>query len=172
MSELSGARVHIRSMVPEDWPGVLSAYIDGIRTRQATFEVKPPADYETWSGSRLSDCRLVACPARDGSRVLGWAALSPVSSRPAYRGVAEVGIYVAEAERGRGVGRSLLERLVLAADDAGIWTLQSAVFPENLATRRLHAACGFREVGFRERIGKLDGEWRDTLLLERRSPRL
>ena len=111
----------------------------------------------------------MAHPTGDASDVLGWAALSPVSSRPVYRGVAEVGIYVAARARGQGVGRALMGALVAASEAEGIWTLQSAVFPENAATLALHAAFGFREVGRRERIGKHRGVWRDTLLLERRS---
>ena len=156
-------------MTPEDWPGVRSAYLEGIATGQATFEETAPEEYAAWSASRLATCRLVAHPTGDASDVLGWAALSPVSSRPVYRGVAEVGIYVAARARGQGVGRALMGALVAASVAEGIWTLQSAVFPENAATLALHAAFGFREVGRRERIGKHRGVWRDTLLLERRS---
>ena len=161
----------LRAMEPGDWAGVREVYLEGIATRQATFETTAPADHETWSAGRLAIGRLVACAARAERGVLGWAALSPVSTRPVYRGVAEVGIYVAARARGNGIGRALLERLVTEAEAAGIWTLQSSVFPENAATLALHAALGFREVGRRERIAKLDGAWRDTLLLERRSAR-
>lgn len=163
--------VVVRPLVPADWPGVRQAYLEGIATGQATFEVDAPADFETWSAARLPICRFVAHPPHDEGDVLGWAALSPVSSRPVYRGVAEVGIYVAERARGRGVGRALLARLVEESEAHGIWTLQSSVFPENAATRTLHAAYGFREVGRREKIGRHHGVWRDTLLLERRSRR-
>lgn len=164
-------RVLVRPLLPEDWPGVRRAYAEGIATGHATFEVEPPDAFDVWSAGKLPVCRLVAHPEGNEAEVLGWAALSPVSSRHVYRGVAEVGIYVAEQARGRGVGGALMAELVATSEEDGIWTLQSAVFPENLATRRLHAAFGFREVGRREKIGKLHGVWRDTLLLERRSRR-
>lgn len=165
----SDSAVLVREMVPEDWPAVRRAYDEGIATGQATFEVAAPTDHEAWSSGRLEVCRLVAHTRVDLSDVLGWAALSPVSRRPVYRGVAEVGIYVAERARGHGAGRALMRRLIAASEEAGIWTLQSSVFSENAATRRLHAEFGFREVGYRERIGLHHGVWRDTLLLERRS---
>ncbi len=122
--------------------------------------------WETWDGAHLSEHRLVA---RDESGVLGWAALSAYSDRCAYAGVAEVSVYVAKEAQGRGVGRALLSALIESSETAGIWTLQAGVFPENLASLRLHSACGFRVVGVRERIGQLDGQWRDVVLLERRS---
>lgn len=164
-----GARIEVRALGPADWPAVRRAYEEGIATSQATFEVAAPGDYESWSTARLEVCRFVAHRQADTNDVLGWAALSPVSRRPVYRGVAEVGIYVAERARGQGVGRALMGRLIEASEEAGIWTLQSSVFRENVATRRLHAEFGFREVGYRERIGLHHGVWRDTLLLERRS---
>jgi L-amino acid N-acyltransferase YncA len=148
-----------------DWGRVRSIYLEGIATGNATFETDAPS-WEEWDEGHLRTGRLVA---RDGEEVLGWAALSPVSRRPAYRGVAELTVSVAERWRGRGVGRALLEALIDESERGGIWTLQAAVFPENTASVRLHLRCGFREVGRRERIGRLGGVWRDTLLFERRS---
>jgi L-amino acid N-acyltransferase YncA len=156
----------IAPMAPSDWPQVSSIYREGIATGDATFETEVPS-WEEWDAAHLPHCRLVA---REAGRLLGWAALSPVSRRPCYAGVAEVSVYVREAERGRGVGRALLEQLTAASEAAGIWTLQGSTFPENAASLRLQAACGFRVVGHRERIAKLDGVWRDTVLTERRSP--
>ncbi|MBI4161708.1 MAG: N-acetyltransferase [Acidobacteria bacterium] len=158
--------VSIETMRALDWEAVGSVFREGIATGNATLETEVPA-WETWDRSHLPGCRLVA---REGERVLGWAALSPVSDRCAYRGVAEVSVYVAAAARGRGVGRALLERLVRESEAEGIWTLQAGMFPENLASLALHRSCGFREVGRRERLGKLRGAWRDVLMLERRSP--
>jgi phosphinothricin acetyltransferase len=155
-------------MVAADWPAVKSIYEEGIATKMATFETAAP-DYEAWDASHLPHSRLVAL---DGDAIVGWAALLPVSRRHVYRGVAEINIYVGQRYRGRGIGDALLGELVGQATRAGIWTLQSVVFPENAATLRLHAKHGFREVGRRERIGQRDGKWRDTLLLERRSPEL
>ncbi|HEX8458413.1 MAG TPA: GNAT family N-acetyltransferase [Pyrinomonadaceae bacterium] len=156
----------IEEMKPEDWEQVRAIYLEGIATRVATFETTAPA-WEKWDAGHLPNARLVA--RASDARVLGWAALSPVSNRCVYGGVAEVSVYVGERGRGRGVGRALLAALVEASERNGIWTLQAGVFPENEASLRVHLACGFREVGRRERIGKLDGIWRDTLLLERRS---
>lgn len=154
-----------RTMAPNDWPSVRAIYLEGIATGQATFETEAPS-WDGWDASHLQFARLVAC---DGEAILGWAALGPVSRRKAYAGVAEVSVYVAAERRGRGIGRALLEKLIVASEENRIWTLQAVVFPENEATLALHRACGFREVGRRERISKLNGEWRDTLLLERRS---
>jgi L-amino acid N-acyltransferase YncA len=153
-------------MRPEDWPGVRAILEEGIADGGATFETRTPS-WAEWDAAHLEGHRLVA---REGGEVVGWAALSPVSSRPAYGGVAEVSVYVAGAARGRGVGRALLGALVSASEKAGMWTLQALLFPENAASVALHRSAGFREVGHRERIGRLRGEWRDTLLMERRSP--
>ena len=155
----------IDDMGADDWEQVRAIYLEGIATGHATFELDAPA-WDVWDASHLRAARLVA---RDGRQVKGWAALSPVSGRCVYAGVAEVSVYVGRAFRGGGVGRALLEQLIRAAEAAGIWTLQAGIFPENTASKELHLRCGFREVGRRERIGQLQGLWRDTLLLERRS---
>lgn len=155
----------IEEMREGDWPQGRDIYAQGIATGQATFETEAPS-WERWTAAHTPCARLVA---RSGETVEGWAALSPVSTRAAYAGVAEVSVYVGANYRGRGVGRALLEALVSASEAAGIWTLQASVFPENAATVALHRRCGFRVVGRRVRIGRLAGAWRDTLLLERRS---
>ena len=153
-------------MTSADWPDVERIYAEGIATGQATFETVPPG-WEEFDRGRLAAHRLVAA---DGGTVVGWAALSPTSARECYAGVVEDSVYVTATARGRGVGRALLETLVTAADAAGIWTIQTSVFPENAASVALHRRAGFRVVGTRERIAKVNGAWRDTLLLERRSP--
>ncbi len=163
LGESSG--VAVETMQLSDWEQIRAIYLSGIASGDATFETEPPSR-EQWEATHISSPRLVA---RSGERILGWAALSRVSSRAAYRGVAEVSVYVAEVARGRGVGRMLLEALVAGSEREGFWTLQASVFPENEASVRLHSRCGFREVGRRERIGRLNGVWRSTLLLERRS---
>ena len=155
----------VRDLRPEDWPQVSAIYEDGIRTGNATFETGIPT-WDAWDAAH-PEHRLVA--ELDGE-VAGWAALAPVSGRPCYRGVAEESVYVAARARGRGLGRVLLEALLARADAAGIWTLEAGIFPENRASVRLHLVCGFRIVGVRERLGQLDGVWRDVLLLERRAP--
>jgi L-amino acid N-acyltransferase YncA len=158
----------ISEMRPGDWEAVRTIYAEGIATRQATFEVEAPG-WEAWDESHLPFARLVA---RKHEIVVGWAALSPVSRRQAYAGVAEVSVYVASDQRGTGLGRQLLEALIPQSEKHGIWSLQAVMFPENAASVALHLRCGFREVGRRDRIGKLDGAWRDTVLLERRSHRI
>jgi L-amino acid N-acyltransferase YncA len=169
----------ILPMPPDFWPALREIYREGIATRNATFETDVP-DWEKWDSSHRKDCRLVALQPTDESisesliplhrmTALGWAALSPVSSRRAYRGVAEVSVYVAAAARGQGVGKALLRALVEESEANGIWTLQAGVFPENTASIALHKSCEFREVGVRRRIGKLGDAWRDVILLERRS---
>jgi L-amino acid N-acyltransferase YncA len=158
----------IDEMRPGDWEDVQAIYAEGIATRQATFEAEVPS-WEAWDASHLPFARLVA---RRHPTVVGWAALGPVSRRQAYAGVAEVSIYVAQNQRGMGVGRRLLEALIPLSEQNGIWSLQAVMFPENAGSLALHLRCGFREVGRRERIGKLDEVWRDTVLLERRSQRI
>ena len=155
----------IDTMSPGDWEQVCSIYLDGIATGHATFETRAP-EWEQWDQGHLPALRLVA---RSGETILGWSALSPVSGRCVYAGVAEVSLYVRSDQRGKGVGRALLEALVGASEQAGIWTLQAGIFPENLASLAVHRRCGFRVVGIRERIGKMNGVWRDVVLLERRS---
>ena len=164
------AALDVRPLAPSDWTAVRAIYEEGIATGNATFETAAPT-WEAWDRGHLSVGRLAAVAAGVyGGPVLGWAALSPVSGRCVYAGVAEVSVYVATAAAGRGVGRALLDRLVAGAEAAGIWTVQAGIFPENRASLALHRRCGFRTVGVRERLGKLDGRWRDVVLLERRSP--
>jgi L-amino acid N-acyltransferase YncA len=153
-------------MRSDDWSVVRAIYAEGIATRNATFETETPS-WEQWDAGHLAEHRFVA---RSGGSVVGWAALSPVSDRCAYAGVAECSVYVAASARGNGVGTLLLERLIASADSADIWTIQTGIFPENTASIALHTRCGFRTVGTRERLGMLDGRWRDVLLLERRKP--
>lgn len=157
--------LEITPLLPEHWPRVRAIYAEGILTGNATFATEPPG-WAKWDADHLPDCRFVA---QLGEPVVGWAALSPVSGRCVYAGVAEVSVYVAADARGRGVGSALLEALVHASEQHGIWTLQAGIFPENQASLAIHAAAGFRIVGVRERVGQRDGVWRDVVLLERRS---
>lgn len=158
--------VVVEPMRPEDWPVVRDIYRAGLETGHASFEVSVP-DWKKWDAKYLRDFRLVA---RDETgAVVGWAGLTRVSERRVYSGVMEVSVYVAPNARSLGVGEQLLRALIEASERAGVWTLQSGVFPENTASIRLHLKCGFREVGRRERLGRRDGVWRDALLLERRS---
>ena len=158
-------RLEISAMIPSDWPSVRAIYLAGIATGNATFERSAP-DWERWDAGHLAMCRLVA-RAEDG--VVGWAALSRVSARAVYAGVAEVSVYVAEAARGAGIGAALLQALIAESENEGLWTLQATIFPENPASVALHAKAGFRVVGTRERLGAMDGRWRDVVLMERRS---
>jgi phosphinothricin acetyltransferase len=155
----------IREMVPADWPSVREIYLDGIATGDATFQQTAP-EWPQWDEAHLTGCRLVAV---SKNMVVGWAALSPVSKRPVYAGVAEVSVYVASAARGAGIGKLLLRALIEESERQAIWTLQSGIFPENAASIQLHARNGFRMVGVRERIGSMNGRWRDVVLMERRS---
>ena len=159
---------HIEPMRPEHWPSVEDIYRQGIATKNATFEIDSPG-WDAWDGKHHRHSRLVA---RDGQEILGWAALTSVSTRRVYEGVAEVSVYVAEAARGRGVGKALLQALIEQSEQNGIWTLQAGIFPENTASIALHKSLGFREVGRREKLGQLQGKWRDVILLERRSLRV
>lgn len=157
--------LRIEEMRERDWPEVRAIYLEGIATGLATFETEAPS-WERWNAGHLACCRLVA---REDDRIRGWAALSPVSTRRVYAGVAEVSVYVGERERGAGVGRALLKSLVTASEESGLWTLQASVFAENHASIALHISCGFRIVGARHRIARLQERWHDTILLERRS---
>ncbi|MGB8658299.1 MAG: N-acetyltransferase family protein [Candidatus Zixiibacteriota bacterium] len=157
--------IAVTSMEPEDWEAVRLIYREGIDTGNATFETETPG-WEIWDKSHLRECRLVA---RSDGQVVGWAALSPVSSRCSYAGVVEVSLYVRASARGQGVGKVVLQALIEESERAGIWTLQGGVFPENVGSIVLLKSCGFREVGRRERLGQKNGVWRDVLLLERRS---
>ena len=157
--------ITIRDLRPGDWPEVARIYSDGIATRNATFETELP-EWAHWDGAHLPQHRFVAL---DGDRLIGWVAVSPVSDRCVYGGVVENSVYVDRAAQGRGVGRLLLERLIASTEQAGIWTIQTGIFPENESSVRLHERVGFRVAGRRQRLGKLDGVWRDVLLLERRS---
>ncbi len=157
--------IQIRTLICDDWERVRSIYLEGIATSQATFETRA-SSWANWDSAHLPAPRLVAT---SEGHVVGWAALSPVSSRAVYAGVAEVSVYVGNDSRGKGVGKVLLESLVVGSERNAIWTLQASIFPENVASMALHKSCGFREVGRRERIGKMNGVWRDTILLERRS---
>jgi L-amino acid N-acyltransferase YncA len=158
--------MNIRPMHDDDAQAVLAIYAEGIEDGLATFETQIPA-WDEWDEHHLQECRLVA--ESDGA-VIGWVALSPVSSRACYRGVGEVSVYVARSERGRGVGRALLKALVRESEGAGFWTLQGTTLEDNTASLRVQADCGFRVVGRRERVGQLDGRWRSTIVTERRSP--
>ena len=160
--------MQIRRMQPSDWPEVARIYAEGMATGLATFETQVP-EYEAWDRAHLSTWRWVADA---GGSLLGWAALSPVSGRCVYGGVAELSIYVGSGHRGEGVGRALLTVLIPDSEAAGLWTLQSGVFPENSASIGLHLAMGFRQLGYRERIGRRDGAWKDNVLFERRSPKI
>lgn len=165
MASPTGTTITIRPMIDADAAAVLTIYQAGIDTGDATFETVAP-DWDTFRGGKLPGHALVAV---DGGTVLGWAALSPVSDRCAYAGVAEDAVYVDTGARGRGVGEQLLAALVTRAEQAGIWTIQCGIFPENTASRAVHEKVGFRLVGRRERLGQHHGVWRDVLLLERRS---
>jgi L-amino acid N-acyltransferase YncA len=158
----------IKAMRSEAWPAVQEIYSEGIASGNATFEIETPP-WEKWDQGHFQDCRLVAV---NSEGILGWAALSPVSTRRVYSGVAEVSVYVSAKARGQGVGTLLLQSLVEQSERCGVWTLQAGIFPENVPSVALHKSCGFREVGLRQKLGQRSGVWRDVLLLERRSSRV
>lgn len=157
--------LQFRPMTVEDWPAVDRIYYQGIETGDATFQTESPT-WSEWDKGHVAVCRIVAIA---NERVVGWATLSPVSERCAYNGVAEVSIYIDKNARGQKVGKKLLEKLIAESEKENFWTLQSGIFPENKASIALHLSCGFRTVGYRKRVGKLNGVWRDTVLMERRS---
>lgn len=154
-----------RPLLPADWPMVKAIYESGIATGNATFETNAPS-WESWDAAHLPSGRFVAA---QSTEICGWAALSAVSKRSVYAGVAEVSLYVADKHRNKGIGLLLLEKLIDESEQSGFWTLQAGIFPENKASLHLHKKAGFRVVGYREKIGQMNGVWRDTLLLERRS---
>ena len=170
--DMGAPGIQIAAMTAADWPAGAAIYREGIATGHATFAPAPPDSFANWSEAKVAGCSLVARDASGG--IVGWACLTPVSDRCVYAGVAEVSVYVAAAARGRGVGDALMADLIERSEVAGIWMLQAGIFPENQPSIALHVRHGFRTVGRRERIGKmthgpLAGQWRDTLLLERRS---
>lgn len=156
----------IDNMKETDWKQVSDIYLSGIKTEIATFQSMVPT-WEEWDKGHLSTCRFVA---RNGDKILGWTALSAVSSRCVYAGVAEVSVYVSEEHKGKGIGTSLLNHLIHQSENEGFWTLQAGIIKENIPSRMLHKKCGFREIGYRERLGKMNnGKWHDVILMERRS---
>jgi len=155
----------IEQMTEDSWIDVARIYESGIATKNATFEKQVP-DWDLWSNSHRKDCRLVA---KINNKIVGWAALSNVSSRCVYAGVAEVSVYVDSEYRGNGIGDKLMVSLIKESESQGIWTLQAGIFPENIGSIRLHHKHGFRTIGIKERIGKMDDKWRDVAALERRS---
>jgi phosphinothricin acetyltransferase len=155
----------IRIFEEKDWTSVSEIYAQGIATGIATFETKVPS-YDVWNEKFIKTCRLVAV---DGNQVVGFAVLSQVSKREVYKGVAEVTIYITESQRGKGIGKQLLDALVIESENDGFWTLQAGIFSLNHASIELHKKCGFRIVGQREKIGKRNGIWHDNVLMERRS---
>jgi L-amino acid N-acyltransferase YncA len=157
--------IAIKPMTADSWADVVTIYESGIASKNATFEINAP-NWETWDNAHRQDCRLIASI---DDKIVGWAALSNVSSRCVYSGVAEVSIYVDSDYRGIGVGDSLMSELISKSEISGIWTLQAGIFPENTACLRLHEKHGFRLIGKKERIGKMDDTWRDVFQLERRS---
>lgn len=156
----------IEEMRPSDWEQVGSIYLQGINTGIATFQSELPS-WESWNEGHSKSCRLVA---RSGDSILGWVALSPASSRSCYAGVAEVSIYIGENYKGQGIGTSLLQNVIKLSEEIGFWTLQSGIIRENTISIALHKKCGFREIGVRERVAKMNnGIWHDVVLVERRS---
>ncbi len=157
--------MEIKYIQENSYTAIAEIYLQGIATGNATFQTEAP-EWKEWDKSHLPFCRLAAFENGD---MLGWAALSPVSSRCVYGGVAEVSIYVANSARGKGIGKKLFARLIKESEENGLWTLQSGIFPENVGSIKLHEQMGFRKIGYREKIGKMNGLWRDNVIMERRS---
>jgi phosphinothricin acetyltransferase len=157
--------ISIRAYQPGDWKHVSEIYVQGINTKNATFDTKP-FERADWEAKQFAGCSLIAVC---GVEIAGWASIGITSAREAYKGVGEVSIYVSNAYKGKGIGKKLLNALIETSEQNGVWTIQASIFPENEASINLHKKCGFREVGIREKIGKMDGVWRDTVLLEKRS---
>ena len=157
--------IKLEKMQPADWHFVKQIYEEGISTGNATFQTSAP-EWDEWNSSHLEHSRVVA---KEGDNILGWAALTPVSGRCVYAGVAEVSVYVSDKARGKGLGKQLLQKLIEESEANNLWTLQAGIFPENIPSIKIHEDCGFRIIGKRERIGMMNGIWRDTVLLEKRS---
>lgn len=157
--------MELRSLTAMDWPSIKRIYEEGLATGIATFETEAPASWEAWDQKYLPLCRWGAM---DLEQLVGWIALTPFSKRPVYRGVAEISVYVQKASRGQGIGKQLMEKLMVEAPKRGFWTLQSAIFAQNKASIQMHLDLGFRQVGIRERIARRDGQWHDNVLLEKR----
>jgi len=155
----------INTITKDDWSSVSQIFREGIATQNATFETSVP-EWEIWDKSHLRECRLIG---RIEDTIVGWATISPITNRCVYGGVVEISVYITSKYRGKGVGKAMLNRLIQESEECGIWTLQAGIFPENISSIKFHKTCGFRIVGLRERIGKLNGIWRDVMLLERRS---
>ncbi|WP_249871468.1 GNAT family N-acetyltransferase [Oceanobacillus saliphilus] len=155
----------IDKMIDSDWEQVQAIYIQGIQTKNATFEEAAPS-WESWNKGHIEVCRFVV---REGEKIHGWAALSPTSDRRAFAGIAELSIYLRLESAGKGIGILLIQKMIEASEAAGFWTLQSGIFPENVSSMKLHEKAGFRIIGIRERMGKLNGVWRDVAMMERRS---
>lgn len=157
--------MQIISLLPSHWEAVKKIYEEGIATGNATFQTTAPT-WEEWDAAHSVKPRLIAI---ENDEISGWAAITPVSGRCVYAGVGEVSVYVSAAARGKGIGKKLLQALIAESEKENFWTLQAGIFPENISSLAIHEACGFRVIGTRERIGKMNGAWRDTVLLERRS---
>ncbi len=168
MEDLVVKNIEIRRLNKEDYDQVAEIYLQGIRSGHATFETQAPS-WEHWVASHILECSLVII---DSNKIAGWAALGKVSNRQTYEGVAEVSIYISNENKVKGFGQLLFEKLVLESENQGIWTLFASIFPENLASIKLHNKMGFREIGYREKIAQMNGVWRNTIIMERRSDKV